>query len=119
MFYGIAADITVVIHLIWIVFLIFGAFIGRKHRRIRQVHIGALAFAVIIQVMGWYCPLTHLEIWLRRMRDPSHGYSGSFIAHYAEKLVYLEVSGALILVLTIVLVAVSVWLYLPGWRKRP
>jgi hypothetical protein len=112
MFYRVAADFVVLIHFLWIVFLIFGAFIGRKCRVLKIFHIAGLGFAVLIQIYGWYCPLTHLEIWLRKRYEPSLTYSGSFIIYYVEKLVYIDLSRGMIFVLTLVLVSVSVYLYL-------
>lgn len=105
------ADITVIIHLLWVLFLIGGAYWGRMHRPIMVAHLLGLGFSVILQLFGWYCPLTHLEFWLRQRHDHALAYPGSFIAHYAEKLVYLEVSPMLILVLTGLLVLVNGWVY--------
>jgi len=118
MLYRIAADITVILHFLWILFLIFGAFIGRKYRWVKRVHISAIIFALVIQVFGWYCPFTHLEIWLRRMHDPSQSYSGSFIIHYVEKIVYINLSPKIIIVLTIILAVVSLWIYSPRHKKH-
>lgn len=112
MFYKIAADIVVLIHFLWIVFLIVGAFPGRKNKWVKIFHIGGIAFAIIIQVFGWYCPLTHLEIWLRRMHDPSLSYEGSFIIYYVEKLVYFNLSPEIIFGMTVGLLLLSAWLYI-------
>ena len=111
MFYRVSADCVVLIHFLWIVFLIFGAFIGRKYRTIKIFHIAGLGFAIIIQIFGWYCPLTHIEIWLREKHNPSLAYSGSFIIHYVEKLIYIDLSPTIILVLTAILVSISAYLY--------
>ena len=112
MLYRIAADLVVLIHFLWIVFLISGAFIGRKYRIIKRVHIGGLGFAVTMQLFGWYCPLTYLEIWLRERHDPSLTYSGSFIIYYVEKIVYIDISPIIIFILTLILISVSAYLYL-------
>lgn len=112
MFYRVAADFVVLIHFLWIVFLIFGAFIGRKRRVLKIFHIAGLGFAVLIQIFEWYCPLTYLEIWLRKRYEPSLTYSGSFIIYYVEKLVYIDLSRGMIFVLTLVLVSVSAYFYL-------
>jgi cytochrome c biogenesis protein CcdA len=117
MLYRIAADITVLLHLIWILFLIFGAFIGRKYRWVKRVHISAIIFALVIQFFGWYCPFTHLEIWLRKIQDSSKSYSGSFIIHYVEKIVYINLSPKIITALTIILVVISALLYIPRQKK--
>ena len=112
MVYKVLADIVVCVHFLWILFLIFGVFWGIRNRKVKVIHIFALAFAVIIQVFNWYCPLTHLEAWLRAKHDPSVLYAGSFITHYIEKIVYIELSPTLIFVLTIFLGGFSSWLYL-------
>jgi hypothetical protein len=116
MLYKIAADVVVLIHLLWILFLIFGVFVGKKNRIIKILHITGLGFSVIMQIFGWYCPLTHLELWLRKRHDPSLSYSGSFIIHYAEKLIYVELSPPIIFVLTFILVSMSAYLYLKKER---
>ncbi len=91
MIFKVLADIVVLIHFLWIVFLIFGAIPGVRYRAVKIVHLTALAFAFVIQVFGWYCPLTHLEVWLRLRYEPGLSYAGSFIIHYVEKFVYLDV----------------------------
>jgi len=111
MFYESAADFVVLIHFLWIVFLIFGAFVGKRHPIVKSVHISGLVFSVIMQIFGWYCPLTHLEVWLRQKQNPLLSYKGSFIIHYIEKIVYLELSPVIIFVLTVVLVSVSAYVY--------
>jgi hypothetical protein len=111
MLFRVLADITVIVHLSWILFLIGGSFWGRRRRPVMAVHVLGLGFSVVLQIFGWYCPLTHLEVWLRRMHDPALAYPGSFIAHYAEKLVYLAIPPQLIFVITIMLVIIHGWIY--------
>lgn len=111
MTYRILADFVVLIHFLWIIFLISGAFWGRKYRLIKYFHISGLGFAFLIQIFGWYCPLTHLEIWLRSKHEPSLSYTGSFIIHYVEKLVYIELQSWIIFLLTLVIAGVSFFVY--------
>jgi hypothetical protein len=98
--YRVLADIVVVTHLFWIFFLIVGAYGGRKHRAVMAAHGAGLVFAVVSRIFGWYCPLTRLEVWLAAKENTALAYPGSFVAHYAEKLVYINVSPEIILVLT-------------------
>jgi hypothetical protein len=114
MLYKALADAVVVLHLLWIGFLVLGAIWGAKSKRVKTLHIGGLAFAIFIQLFNWYCPLTYLEVWLRLRHDPALAYPGSFIAHYAEKAVYLEIPGYAVLMLTVALCAVNAWIYLRG-----
>ena len=115
MLYKILADFVVLVHFCWIIFLIAGVFLGRGYRHVRIFHIAGLLFAVLLQVFGWYCPLTYVEIWLREKHDPSITYKGSFIIHYVEKLVYVELTREIVFVLTLMLVAVSAFVHL---KKR-
>ncbi|MFH1146266.1 MAG: DUF2784 domain-containing protein [Pseudomonadota bacterium] len=115
MLYRVAADIVVLLHFAWIIFLVLGALIGRKHRSLKMMHIGGLVFAALMQTFGWYCPLTHLDVWLRRRHNPALSYEGSFIVHYIEELVYVQVSPYLIHFLTVVIIVFSAYLYV----RRP
>ena len=116
MAWKLAADFVVLIHLLWIVFIIGGALIGRRVRWIKWVHIAALTFSIPLQVFGWVCPLTFLENWLRHRHHPSLSYSGDFIAQYADRLVYLQAPRSVIFVITLIIVALSAWAYWPRQR---
>lgn len=115
MLFKLLADTVVFIHFLWILFLIFGALAGKRVKLIRFLHVSGLGFAIFLQIMGWYCPLTYLEVWLRSMHDPSTTYIGSFIIHYVEKIVYIELSQGLIFVSTVILCVLNLWIYM---RKR-
>jgi len=114
--YKILADIVVFLHFLWILFLFLGAFWGIKNKVARIFHLSGLAFAFIIQIFDWYCPLTHLEIWLRSKHSSSLTYAGSFIIHYVEKIVYIDISRLVVLILTLLLCGLNAWLYL-GRRR--
>lgn len=107
----ILSDLLVLLHFLWILFLFFGAYWGRRYRSIRILHLLGLGIAILIQTLDWYCPLTHLEIYLRTQHDPALAYSGSFLIHYIEKIVYLEVPQYLILILTIFLAGFNLYYY--------
>jgi len=115
MLYKILADIVVFLHFLWILFLFLGALWGIKNKVVKIFHLSGLAFAFIIQIFDWYCPLTHLEIWLRSKHSSSLTYAGSFIIHYVEKIVYIDISRLIVFVFTILLCGFNAWLYL---RKK-
>jgi hypothetical protein len=54
-------------------------------------------------------------VWLRSKHDFTLTYTGSFIIHYIEKIVYIELSRTLILFFTLLLCGLNAWLYL---KKR-
>lgn len=111
MAYKIAADLVVITHLLWILFLILGALIGYRLRWVMWLHLAGLAYSVPMQIFSWICPLTRLEVWLRQRHDPALAYPGSFIAHYAEGLVYLRVDPAQVFGATLLIVIVNMGVY--------
>lgn len=115
MIFKILADTVVVTHFLWILFLFLGAICGVRNKSIKIFHLSGLAFALIIQIFDWYCPLTHLEIWLQSRHSPTFTYAGSFIIHYVEEIIYIELSRILVLILTIFLCGLNGWFYL---KKR-
>lgn len=114
--YNIAADIVVAIHFVWILFLIGGAFIGRRVRWVMWTHWAALGYSILLQVFSWICPLTYLEIWFRN-RGGAETYAGSFIGHYLERLVYLEIPQGWLLFFTGIVIGISAGVYLKRHRK--
>jgi hypothetical protein len=117
MIYGLLADGVVGLHFLWIIFLILGGIWGRKQLVVRIVHIAGLVFALLINIFNCYCPLTYLEVWLRKRQVHPLGYSGSFVGHYLEKLIYIQLPPGTILVLTILLVLFNGWLYVAGNKR--
>jgi hypothetical protein len=113
--YGLLADAVVCFHFLWILFLLLGGLWGRSKRWVARIHLGALAFACLVEGFEWYCPLTHLEVWLRRKGDQA-GYAESFITHYLNRLIYIDLPYPLIVSLTLALCVGNAWLYLS--RKK-
>jgi hypothetical protein len=118
LFPRIAADIVVAIHFTWILFLIGGAFIGRRVRWVMWTHRIALVYSVLLQAFSWICPLTYLELWLWN-RTPAGSYSGSFIAHHLEKLIYMEIPRGLVFALTVAVIVISAVVYYRAAPKTP
>jgi len=116
--YTIAADVVVAVHFVWILFLIGGAWIGRRVRWVMWMHLAALGYSVLLQTFHWICPLTYLELWLWN-RTPAGSYSGSFIAHYLEKLIYMDIPRGLVFALTVAVIIVSAVVYLGAVFKTP
>jgi hypothetical protein len=90
------ADITVIAHFLWILFLVFGFVFALKGSKVAYVHLGGLVFALVLNALGWYCPLTHLENYFRSLGDGHSPYSTSFIARALEKAVYPDIPESLL-----------------------
>jgi len=93
-------------------FSILGATWGRKNQKIKILHLSGLGFAFFVQIFNWDCPLTYVEVWFRFMHDPKLAYIGSFIIHYLEKLIYIEISKSILIMFTVLLCLLNIWLYL-------
>jgi hypothetical protein len=109
--YGFLADTVVAVHFLWILFLIFGGWWGRRIRGVARLHLAGLVFACLVEGFDWYCPLTHLEVWLRS-KGAQTGYAESFLSHYLTQFIYLGLPHPLIVSLTMALCAANAWLYL-------
>lgn len=89
MIYSILADIVVFIHFMFIVFAVIGAVLVFKWRWVIYPHLVSAFWAAMVITMGWICPLTPLEIHLRRAAGEA-GYAGGFIEHYFLPVIYPE-----------------------------
>ncbi len=87
MLYRLLADLVVVVHFAFILFVVLGGLLAFRWRRCVWFHLPAVLWAMLIEFAGWVCPLTPLENWLRR-RSGATGYGESFIEHYVIPLLY-------------------------------
>ena len=92
MFYQLAADIVVLIHFLWIAFVILGfpVFLWLNSARWRLIHLAAVIWMVLMQLTRSICPLTHLEAWLKSEGQGTDVYSGKFIIETLERLIYVD-----------------------------
>lgn len=81
------ADLVLIIHLLFILFVLFGGLLYLHRSRWAMVHLPAVAWGIWIEWVGGICPLTPLENHFRLQAD-SGGYSGSFVEHYLVPLLY-------------------------------
>lgn len=84
---GVLADAVLVVHALFLGWVILGGLAVWRWPRLAVLHLSALAWGVWIEVSGRVCPLTPLEVSLRR-RAGQPGYSGGFIDHYVGGILY-------------------------------
>jgi len=84
---GLAADLVVLVHLGFILFVALGGFLALRWRKIARVHLPCVLWGLGTECCGWMCPLTPLEYRLRILAGEA-GYTGDFIDHYIVPLVY-------------------------------
>jgi len=85
--YSFWADMVVLLHAAFVLFVVAGGLATLRWPRLAWLHLPAALWGVIIELGGWTCPLTHLEIHLRQLGD-GPGYGGTFIEHYLEPILY-------------------------------
>lgn len=87
MFYWLLADLVVVIHVAFIVFVGCGSLLAWRRRWLAWFHAPSVTWAVASITIGIPCPLTALEKLLRRLAGES-AYGGGFVDQYIEGVVY-------------------------------
>lgn len=85
--YRLLANAVVVLHGLFIVFIVLGGFLAWRWRWVAAVHLPVAVWGVLIEYRGWICPLTPLENQLRA-KAGEQGYSGGFIEHYLLPAIY-------------------------------
>ena len=118
MWYRGAADLVLVVHFAFVAFVVLGGLLALRWPRVAWAHIPVALYGALIEFAGFVCPLTPLEVWLRRQGGEA-GYEGGFVEQYITAALYptgltREVQVALgVGVLLINAVVYAVW-----WRRR-
>jgi hypothetical protein len=117
MIYGVLADLVLVLHLGFIVFVVLGGLLAVDRPRAAIVHLPTATWGILIELFGWICPLTPLENSLRRAAGEA-GYAGGFIEHYVLPVIYPGgLTREVQLGLAVLVVAVNVAIYWYAWRR--
>jgi hypothetical protein len=113
--YGWLADLTVLLHFLFILFVIFGALLAARNPKLTYLHWATLGYALLIEIFNWYCPLTLLEQRLR-LAAGTGAYERSFLVHYLERLIYWDVPQWMLIAGAVGLVLANLFFYC--WRGR-
>lgn len=119
MFYLILADLVFIIHLGFILFIIFGGLILSRWPRMIWLHLPAMCWGLMIIIFRWICPLTPLENWLL-VKGGASPYTGGFIAEYLRPFIYTpgpDIELSLAVTLLLITVLVNVWPYYKRIKK--
>ena len=97
--YLLAADLLLIGHVLFVAFVVFGLvliLIGKpldwawvRNPWFRLAHLAAIGIVALQSWLGVICPLTKLEMTLR-VRADGVVYSGSFISHWLDSLLYYQ-----------------------------
>lgn len=87
MLYALAANLVLIVHLAFVVFVLFGGLLVLRWARLMWLHLAAVAWGTLTEFIGIVCPLTPLEVALRHLGGEA-GYQGGFIDHYLTAVLY-------------------------------
>lgn len=118
MLFQILADLVLVLHASFVLFVALGALLAFRWPRVALVHIPACIWAVALEFFGFLCPLTPLENWLRHAGG-SVTYSGGFVEYYLVSFVYPSgLTPGLEVFLGVLIVLVNCAFYFLVFRYR-
>jgi Protein of Unknown function (DUF2784) len=85
--YRCLADAVLLAHLLFVVFVVAGGLLVLRWPRVAWLHVPAALWGVVVEWSGALCPLTPLEVALRRAGGEA-GYGGGFVEHYVWPVLY-------------------------------
>ena len=109
--YELFANLTLILHLIFILFVIFGGMLFFIFSKIIYIHLPALLWGIYIELTNSTCPLTYLENWFLYKGELTT-YSNDFINNYLFQIIYPKGLNAEIQIyLGISLIVINILIY--------
>ena len=116
--YPLLADLVLIVHLAFVVFVLCGGLLVLRWRWIAWLHLPAAAWGTVVEFTGWICPLTPLENWLRA-QGGRIGNEQDFMARYLLPILYPgDLTRDLQLLLGTVVVVLNAAVYWWLWRTQ-
>jgi hypothetical protein len=117
----ILADILVLLHLLFVAFVVAGGFLLLRWPKIAWLQVPAAVWGAYIEFSSGICPLTPLENHLRALGGEA-GYSVSFVERYLMPILYpanLTVPIQIVLGGLVVVVNLAAYaLAYRAWKRR-
>jgi hypothetical protein len=118
MFYLLAANVIVFVHLGFILFVTFGGLLLLRSRKWAWIHLPAVIWGSVVELTGWICPLSPLENWLRE-KGGYEIYREAFIEHYIMPIIYPSgYTRGFQILLGIFVITLNIVLYTWAFQKR-
>jgi uncharacterized protein DUF2784 len=105
------------LHVVYIAWVIFGALFTRGRPRLAALHVTTLLYGMIIEIFGFWCPLTALEEWLQ-VRGNVPAYRGPFVLHYLDAVVYPDIPSNLLIAGAVAVCILNLGIYARRLRVR-
>ena len=104
------ADVLLSAHLLYIAWVIFGAFFTRGRPKLAALHIATIVWGIITETTSAPCPLTTAENWCEA-RAGVAPYHGPFLLHYLDATVYPHVPDSLLVAVAVAVCVVNLLVY--------
>jgi hypothetical protein len=111
-FYSVLAVAVLLLHALFILWVVLGALLTRSRPILRWLHIASLIWGIFTELLPWPCPLTLLENWLET-RAGVEPHQGGFLLHYLDRFVYPDISPTVLTVVGVSICALNLALYAP------
>ena len=105
--YRLVADAAMVAHFSFLAYLVVGGFIAWRWPWTIWTHIAVVLYGLFNVIVGWPCPLTHVENWGRARAGEATLPGTGFIDHYIAGVVYPQDNEALVQALVAAVVLTS------------
>jgi len=105
------AGLVLILHALFILWVVFGAFLASSRSVLQWLHIASLVWGILTDVLYWTCPLTFAENALEQ-RAGIQPYQGGFLLHYLDKLIYPDISPSALAIAALSVCALN--LGIPG-----
>lgn len=116
--YGVAADLVFVLHLLFVLAVMFGCLLVWRWPRLAWVHLPIVTWGFTVTVTGMTCPLTPLEKELLVLAG-QQGYQGSFIGNYLVPIIYPKgLTPEVRMIFSVAIAVINIAVYYLLWRKR-
>lgn len=117
MVYRVIADLIVLLHAGFVLFVVFGGFLVLWKPYFAWFHIPAAIWGAAIEFFGWICPLTPLENLLRT-RGNGNSYATGFVEHYIMPVLYpTALTRKMQVGLGLAVLGINLLIYLVLWQK--
>jgi len=116
MAYRVLAEIVLVLHFCFVIFVVLGGLLVLRRHRLAWLHVPAVIWGVFIEFFWWACPLTTIENRLRQIGGEA-GYETGFIDYYLSAVLYAPLAPEMRITLGLLLIGFNLLIYLYLLRR--
>ncbi len=117
MLYSLIANTILLIHLGYVLFVVFGGFLLLRWSWLWKIHLPAVIWGFLVQYFVWVCPLTNWENYFRSLSGEV-GYADGFINYFLTILLYPNIHPTIHTYIGIFLLILNLGIYFYVVKKK-